>query len=202
MIRKLLITIVAVLLWSGVAFSQSKFGNDTIETAGSGTLENAIRGGASTCPENGTATSITVYIDNVTSSANSYSLRCAIYKASDTTLVAQTDEVTGLLGSDADAWHTLSFSSPPALTGGTEYILMAWCSAVASTTVNARLDLAGSLQKYWAQSPFNYTSNSGNFPTPLAGTLLDATADFSIYCTYTPASGGKSKKWFPLGEVK
>lgn len=164
------------------------FGNTNIETAGTATLENAIRGAVSTAPEDCTADSITIYIDNVVSSANSYSLRCAIYKVSDSTLVAQTNEETGLLGSDADAWHTLAFGTPPSLTNAVEYLLVGWCSSVVSTTVNARLNTIGTGQRYWFQTPINYITNSGNFPDPFAGTV-DADTDmaFSIYCNYTPA---------------
>ena len=145
------------------------------ETAGSvyNYFNNVIRGSFFTCPENGTADSITVYT-RAYSSDYYGNMKCAIYKLSDLSLVGVTEEI--YIDFVAAQWKTFNFPSPkPSLTA-TDYILVGW----SSTFMFAYYDTETSKGRYQS-----LTYNS--FPNPLNPTIADF--KHSIYCTYTVAGG-------------
>ena len=81
-----------------------------------------IAGSWFTCPENGTAESITAYHDDW-GAGNEY----AIYKKSDNSLVGHTESGTG---QQSAGWHTFNFSDPkPSLSANTDYWLVLWGTA-------------------------------------------------------------------------
>jgi hypothetical protein len=160
---------------------------DETTTSGLATIEGAIRGGIFTMgATGGTADSISVYIVITGSASTTFNLKCAIYKASDLSLVGQTDEMSNIDGTEADQWRTLTFSSPPPLEASTEYLLVAWASAVAVVSVQIRVDTSGGATKYHARTGITY---DGNFPDPSGTTELDTDTDIPIYCTYTETTG-------------
>lgn len=89
-------------------------------------IVNVVVGSIFTATDNGWADSITAYLQ-ITSYAKN--VKCAIYKHSDLSLVAYTQE-RSISTSSSPNWQTFSFTAPkPNLTAGTQYILVAWSSS-------------------------------------------------------------------------
>ena len=154
------------------------FGYTTIGSTLVGSIEGIIRGSRFTISENGTATSIAAYIENTFAAKN---MKAAIYKFSDLSLVAETDQNSVGVST---GWNTFTFSSPPSLTSGVEYILCVW-SAVGGGVAQLYNDAGTTNQGQ------NDTQTYGTWPNPLVPTGVDI--KYSIYCTYTPASSSLSE---------
>jgi len=139
-------------------------------TASGGTLQslaNRITGSVFTANLNGTAQSITVYLyNNIGSTQN---VKCAIYNASDLSLVGETDEEGVATGT---AWHTFEFSSSPNVTAGEQYVLVAW-SAYAQMYIG--YDAGSTNQGYYDSETYN------GFPDPMVPSYENR--EYSIYCT-------------------
>ncbi|MGQ9725831.1 MAG: hypothetical protein ACUVQL_01730 [Candidatus Bathycorpusculaceae bacterium] len=156
------------------AFSDTTatFGNTATGTSRRNT-ENYIVGSIFTLTENGEAQSITAYIGMTVSPKN---MKCAIYRYSDLSLVAQTEEKAPAV---ATAWVTFNFINKPILTANTEYLLVAWSYWG-----------AGSAYLYYTPGTANqgcYRSQpyEANFPDPLPPVTYEARS-YCIYCTYKP----------------
>lgn len=128
-------------------------------------MGNVIYGSIFTCPEAGTADSITVRING-----KGYAVKCAIYKESDYSLVGVTEE--RIIPNTGDfTWEQFDFASPPTLEN-TSYVLVAWASN-------------------W--TPFRYQTGEGSqreqsisynsYPDPLVPNSY--TGEYAIYCTYS-----------------
>ncbi|MGQ9530342.1 MAG: hypothetical protein ACUVTC_02775 [Candidatus Bathycorpusculaceae bacterium] len=136
-------------------------------------IESYIVGSIFTLTENGEAQSITAYIEMTVSSKN---MKCAIYRYSDLSLVAQTEEKAPAV---ATTWVTFNFINKPILTANTEYLLVAWSYWG-----------AGSAYLYYTPGTANqgcYRSQpyEANFPDPLPPVTYEARS-YCIYCTYKP----------------
>ena len=150
------------------------FGKTTVGATSRSFLTDAIVGSHFVCPENGTAESISWYGRTVVSS---YRAKCAIYRYSDNSLVAETEELTGL---DTLGWHTHSFSEPkPSLSANTEYWLVVWFESDIGNQSEIYTDY---IENAGGNQFLDYT---GNFPDSWSPTILHD--EYSIYCTYTPA---------------
>ena len=141
-------------------------------------------GSVFTIPEAGTANSITVALKRTVAGSNN--AKCAIYKHSDLSLVASTDQVL-VSFTTTYAWYTFTFATPPSLTANTEYILVVWCDYT-DFTIFFACD-AGTTDQGHQQS-LTY----GTFPNPLNPEHNNY--KFSIYCTYTVAEGATYTKTF------
>jgi hypothetical protein len=140
-------------------------------------IEDQIVGSLFTATDNGWANTITAYLQITTSAKN---VKCAIYKHSDLSLVAYTQERT-ISTSYSPNWQTFSFTDPkPSLTAGTQYILVAWSS-----------------ESYWGDAWFYRQDGAADqahydhsraygpaWPNPFT---VDEHGDrsYCIYCTYT-----------------
>ena len=133
-----------------------------------------IQGTAFTCPENGTAQSITMALKRA--AAGSDKVICGIYKASDKSFVGKTEEKTVSMTTSFQ-WFTFNFPDPkPSLTAGTSYILV------------ARADYTSQIiyQAYdtGATSYYSTATYSTTFPDPWSPTTW-SNVKISTYCTYT-----------------
>jgi hypothetical protein len=166
----------------GVFSLDPTFGNTNTGTS-SYNLNNYVRGLASVvCPENGVAESISAYL-----TGGSGHVKCALYNASDNSLVGQTEEITN----PSSGWVTFNFLDPkPNLTAGTAYRILIWGDS-------------SNIAIYWSEritsSGFYYQGTYGPWPNPF---MVFTTPDYyyCIYCTYT-TGGGAQEYSFTLSET-
>jgi len=142
------------------------------------TIEDRISGSVFTCPEDGTADKISVAL--VTASpAWSGLVRCCIYKHSDLSKVAETEERTLTL-TTTPTFYDFNFNAPkPSLIAATDYVLVAWAEQ-APGLCRARYTTADIVNQGHAQA----ATYAITFPNPLVPTHEER--KYSIYCTYTP----------------
>ena len=150
------------------------FGYETVGGTRTGYIKNRITGSWFTCPESGSADSISVYLDNSYSPYPTIGQeKCAIYLKSDNSLVASTEEHCGGLSDD---WLTLSITSGGTLSN-TDYYLVFW------TSYNYQRLYYDSASGKGAYQDLTY----GDWPDPWNPTSEDRI--YSIYCTYTAEAG-------------
>ena len=157
-----------------VSASPDNFGYTTIGTAGSQNIGDRITGSVFTCPDNCIADNITAYLNYTTDGT---SLRYAIYRHSDNTLVAQTE---GYLYSfeGTSEWVTLNFTSPkPTLIANTDYVLVAFAVNYMPPSMN---------YDYGGATVGHYQDRSYDDGFPSTASFLHENRKYSIYCTYTP----------------
>jgi hypothetical protein len=155
------------------------FGYET-QGASSQDITDRITGSVFTCPEAGTATSITFYNDGTTG----VTYKCAIYKHSDLSLIASSSAST----SAGTSWNTISIS---ASLEATDYILVVW-SASYIGPIRLTYDAGATNQGHYQTKTYN-----GNFPNPLVPTHENR--KYSVYCTYTAAAVGIASKRLLVG---
>lgn len=165
------------------------FGYQVIGTLGTTrNILNSIVGSVFTCPDAGTANSITVYL-HIGGSAGR-KVKCAIYKHSDLSLVKATNERLDI-PITTPGWYTFTFPAPdPELAAG-DYILVAWGLAQG-------VPIFGYL--YWDDGNGPDPGNQGHYEDRVydgfPGTMTVGGHEdrkYSIYCTYTPAPGWTGK---------
>lgn len=177
LVRGIIIALCAMLLaLAGGVASGATFGN-TSNLSGSATIESTIRGQIFTMPEDGVATSITAYLTTTTAAKRA---RCMIYKASDTSLVAVTEQRIIAIGTDVA--ETFNFNYTVNLTSGVDYILCAWSEAAGGV-----LTLSVDLFAGTGDSRVDTEGLTSYPPDPMIPTGHNASEN-SIYCTYTPGS--------------
>jgi hypothetical protein len=152
-----------------------QFGQTTKGTLSAGQPGNIMVGSRFTSSVDGAVNSISVYLSNP--STASVNVKCAIYRETDRTLVATTEEKAVTRGSDG--WQTFNFPTQPSITTGARYSLVVWFSG-SNLQINYG---AGSGSQSW------YASQSyGNFPngpyTSFAGYNQENFV-YSIYATVT-----------------
>jgi len=131
-----------------------------------------IRGSVFTAIENGTASSITVYLANSGASKN---VKAAIYKSSDMKLLASTEQRSIPA---ATGWQTFNFADPkPNLVAGTGYLLAVWSSLGSGNNLVYYNAINSPKSGYYKMLAY------GNWP----GTLVQPSSNkfkHSIYCSY------------------
>jgi len=129
-----------------------------------------------TCPEDGTADSISAYLDWIY--VGSVPVRFAIYRHSDNKFIAATEEI--LVG--GRGWFKANFTSPkPSLIKGTEYWLVVFPNA--PDTGLREFEDPAEWDKSVEQTGLTYP----NFPDPLIVTGHFPRI-YSIFCSYTPGA--------------
>jgi len=166
---------------SGYIFSFLNGIVDTIKTVGNknvGTfgldLDEKIRGSWYTCPENGTAESISAYI---TPYDTGDKFKFAIYKKSDNSLVGETEEVTGF--STVAQWITADFSIPKPVFENTDYYIVAIAEKAGAFAPGIASQSNNPGKGAWQTRSYNL-----GFPNPWNPTTDNY--NFSIYLNYTP----------------
>jgi len=108
----------------------------------------------------------------------SRTVKAAVYSDAHT-LIASTEEKTV----SADGWVTFNFPSPPTLTAGTNYTLVAWSDS-AGGAINMRYH-TGSLNQGHSLS-----QTYGAWPSPAS--FSENNYEYSIYCTSQPSAKVKA----------
>ena len=147
---------------------------------------NRITGSVFTCPESGTAQSITVLHYQGAGAWTRW--KCALYRHSDLALIGQTEERYEYLASGS-YWQTFSFPAPKPNLSNIAYILACWAQWQGYDTYDYMTYDAGETDQGHYQA-LTY----GDWPDPLVPTHENR--KYSIYCTYTvpppPAWGGSA----------
>jgi len=149
------------------------FGYDTAGGTEVGYASDRLFASWFTCPESGTAQSITVYCRR--HNVEGTSQRCVIYKKSDGSKIAETAEASVSTTND---WYSFSFSSPPDIEN-IDYWLGIGFDAEFGDAFRLFYDSESAKGGY---SSITYPT----FPDPWSPTTTDRI--FSIYCTYTTAA--------------
>ena len=125
--------------------------------------------------QNGTVTSISVFIASPVSASPNNQFQVAMYADNNGTpgaLIASSVPLTIV----PDAWNTVSISAP--VTANTYYWLAYNTNGLAANVNNLRYDAGGAITKWITPEPF------GTWPTtyaPIAGTVSNS---LSMYATY------------------
>jgi parallel beta-helix repeat protein len=154
------------------------FGNTKIES-NSAWSENIIRGSWYNCPENATATSISLYCMNDGNIVHA-TVAFAIYSYNSENDAYQLLGQTNNHYHNFMGWHwlTLNLISPVQLNANTNYFLVFWSDATAPTFRRYDVESNKGISKYR-----QFTGDP--FPSELTGESgIDE--NISIYCTYTP----------------
>jgi hypothetical protein len=132
-----------------------------------------------TCPDNGIADSITIYVKGSDFTADK--IKCALYtNGSPPTLLGQTEERDQTWGSSF-AWQTFNFTgNKPALVTNTVYWIVAWAT---ENALQCRIGCAFNMgfEQTWIDANYPYT---GTFPSTLS---WDSKPDeeHCMYCSYS-----------------
>lgn len=164
------------------------FGNDNLETLIL-SFENFIKGTYFTCPEAGTANSITVYVYNNYFLSRTGNVKCALYKKSDRSFVAATEERNITLSGRSGAWETFNFSNSPELEN-IDYYIVAW-----TDQTNFYLKYK-TLTNRGCTDPETYNSWSDPVDCKLPDYYY-----YSIYCTYTPGAPPGTNMKINIGDT-
>jgi len=151
----------------GNFFLDPNFGYET-KGGASITIASRIRGASFTCPETGTAESITVCLNGWGSGEK---VKCALYKKSDDSLVGVTQERSD----GGEDWQTFNFDEPKPELTAIDYIICVYSDSGAKEIWYN----AVSIYRYYKSVAYN------SYPNPFDGTKGDATLKLSIYCTYS-----------------
>lgn len=136
---------------------------------------NEMIGSRFTSQAAGVANSISVYITNP--SSTSVNVKCSIYRESDQTLIATTEQKG--IASGSDGWQTFNFASGPSLSAGVSYSIVVWLS---SSNVNLYYSSSSSIQSWYASQAF------GNFPTGPYASLTGYGQENLVYSIYATVS--------------
>lgn len=137
------------------------------------TEANYIRGTVFTCPEAGTAQSITVYLSDY--SLNGGNAKCALYLDSDESFVVGTEE-RAIGAGDFAGWYTFTLTTPTAVTNQAYWIVV-FTDFLVYRHYDTDAGVVGT------SYPYTY----GDWPSTLP--VGANTRKFSIYCNYTTAGG-------------
>jgi len=154
------------------------FGYTNVGASGLSNSQDVIYGSWFTCPESGTAESITAYIQH---SASGYNGKCALYKKSDGSLVQGTLEVEV---PTTVQWVTFDFATTPQIEN-IDYWIVVWLQGQGFPPLSHSIYFDSETGK----GGITYTSYN-SFPDPWNPTLEDK--KYSIYCTYTAGGGGQT----------
>ena len=136
---------------------------------------NEMIGSRFTSQSAGVANSISVYLTNP--SSTSVNVKCSIYRESDQTLVATTEQKG--IASGSDGWQTFNFASAPSLSAGASYSIVVWFS---SSNLRVYYSSSSSTQSWYASQAF------GNFPTGPYASLSGFGQENLVYSIYATVS--------------
>ena len=141
--------------------------------------DNKILGSQYLCPDNSTASSITVHLKNSESSDTTFQYKCALYRyGGDWSLVGTTEErtITLLASHGSDGWYTFNITGTVNLYANTLYVICGYGSA--GTEVMSE---GGWTKNQLIYNPYSYD----DWPNPLTLSANHSGYDMAIYCSYT-----------------
>lgn len=164
----------------------TKFGEEA-EHLGQGTIEHALHGIYATCIEGGVASKITALIEII---GGQFKMKCALYRKSDSILVATTVEIT--VPVQAHTWVDFAFASPPTLTAQDYYLLAMSENQVGPPRAYVGVGGSGTGPRVYQESLVYPV-----FPSPATLSDIGSPNTASIYLTYAPSppASGSSKSW-------
>ena len=148
---------------------EKTFGNEDESGTEFTPLESLFAGFYYTAPEEGTATSMSAYIE-VTSASD---VACALYNDADDSLIASTSVNT--VPVQGYTWTTFNFPTGQAIVGGQDYIFICWSDGNANLRYQAETDKS----RYRSSTGFTFP----NWPDP--GGFATGGRRHAIYVTYT-----------------
>jgi len=161
-------------VFGGSGATISTFGTSTGSSVNYLSIYNYLRGVKASCPAIGTATKITAFLYNPATATKT--CKCALYKASDSSFVAQTNEV--VVPANNNAWVDFTFAVPPTITAQ-DYILVAFGYVGSGNYVGLCYATGSGVSR----------AASGTYPTfPNPATFSSGSTNHLIYCTYTPSA--------------
>jgi len=147
------------------------FGYEYVGNSAEGSISDYIKGSWFTCPESGTAESITFYLPDMGFDEGPRKL--GIYKKSDNSFVGETAEYSG---GTADSWITYELESPKPSLSNEDYYLVHWGE-----------EYALSFDTATDRGAYQLVGYPGSWPDPWSPQSCDK--KYCIYCTYTAAGG-------------
>lgn len=149
------------------------FGDEAEHTLG-GALGHTIHGTKDTAPSAGIAQSITVKIKGT--QVATVNIKCALYKVSDGSFVAETEERTVSI-TTSWAWETFVFSAPKPSIENITYYILAWAGAASGGDAQVAVTTtAGAYKRVYETETYD------GWPDPTEATEYNGST--SIYCTY------------------
>ncbi len=175
MLRKIIIVLAVscVAMIGATPLFADIFGYQTPGSSDDWSMWAQIGGSVFTIPEDGTATQMSAYIGSY---SDNLKIKTAIYKHSDSTLVAESLE-ENINATGTHIWQDFTISA--SLTADTEYVLVLMSDGNIPLTYNGGDTDQGHKQGrsysdgFPGTASFNHNNNK-----------------YSIYCTYTPGGGG------------
>lgn len=146
---------------------------DSTASGGQSDPNDRIVGSPGTPSSGGTGNYIT--IDVVSGWSAGEKIKCALYKTSDLSLVAETEELT----TGGTGTFDFTFGSPPTIESGVEYAVLVW----ADNALRIVGESGGAANTYWYQ-----VAAYGSWPDPIGSS--SSSTKKKIYCTYTIAAAG------------
>jgi len=179
-----ILALFAAALMSTVALASSSTFGQTVK-GGSGAWQGSgvMIASRFTSSTSGLANSISVYISN--SGGSSVPVKCAIYKETDKTLLAATQENTVSAG--YAGWQTFSFTSQPTITSGASYSIVAWFGAANCYVYYS----SGSSAQSWYSTQTYSTYPNGPYSS-FSGYYGQENVVYSIYATISTTSSSSS----------
>jgi hypothetical protein len=181
----LMLMLTAMMLMPIAMAGPRTFGDTTAYPAGTASvIEDTIKAIYATCPTDGYADNITVYLNTTTIGKKA---KCALYAYAgpdDAGHLINTTEEKNLTSLNTKQWVVFNFSSPkPAVRAGLKYYIAVW-----------GFNTAGSYFVYYTASTTNwlyasavYGSTSNPYPNPMTGEAPQART-MGIYVSYTEAT--------------
>ena len=160
---------VNVSVWARFGYEHAGDYSNELDKSDPVYKKNVIQGSNFTCPSDGVANNMNVYLTNWGSTAH---VKCAIYYSDNGSRVGYTEEKD--IGNVAE-WITFNFIGEPHLVAGTKYLLVVWGDAA---YLHYDDDITNNFNGY----PLNYTDA---FPLSIVGLLHIQDYVVSIYCRYT-----------------
>ena len=160
------------------------FGEDGTGLGGSNSGiggENFLIGGNGTTLNNGTVNNISALIHTTNGIFKS---KCALYKASDSSLIAYTEEKT-FNHNGVISWETYNVIWGGTIVAGTKYYIVVWANSSPVANFNLRGWNSAGDERYKDNEVYNGFPNPAGFAT-LTNVLP------GIYCNYTLSTGSIS----------
>lgn len=136
-------------------------------------------------PVDGAANSITAALRRGSNNTPGLvNVRCLIYRVDDLSFVGVTETVACDLSTSAFGWFTFNFTTPPELSAGVEYWILANVDVPTGDTIRIAYDTGAELNKTGTY-PLDFSLAPTNLPWINYANDASAGRLTSIYCTFS-----------------